>query len=104
MTKVQVHAGACGFSTVIEVQAGKKEANFHIETQCPSVQKLAAELTQGETFKIAFTKILDNPVFILAGRHLKHPGCPVPAAIIKATEVAAGLAVPKNAEIIFSQK
>lgn len=36
-------------------------------------------------------------VLELGPQHLSHPACPVPAGIIKAIEVAAGLALPKDA-------
>ena len=47
----------------------------------------------------ALVAIPENPVCRAAGPRLKHAACPVPAAIIKALEVAAGLNVPKDATI-----
>jgi hypothetical protein len=40
-------------------------------------------------------------VYRAAGKHLKHPACVVPSAILKAVEVEAGLNVPKDAVIRF---
>jgi hypothetical protein len=39
----------------------------------------------------------------LAREILPHPACPVPAAIIKAVEVAGGLALPRDASIKVSK-
>lgn len=39
----------------------------------------------------------------LAAKHLRHAACPVPAGIIKAVEVAAGLALPADATIKISE-
>ena len=47
--------------------------------------------------------ILNNPVYLAAGRHLKHAACPVPAAVLKALEVEAGLNVKKDATIVFAK-
>jgi hypothetical protein len=35
----------------------------------------------------------------IAAKHCKHTACPVPSGIIKAVEVASGLALPKDASI-----
>jgi len=41
---------------------------------------------------------------LLAAKHCKHAACPVPSGIIKAIEVAAGLALPKDASIQVSKE
>ena len=40
----------------------------------------------------------------MAAQHCKHAACPVPSGIIKAIEVAAGLALPKDAHIEVAQE
>jgi hypothetical protein len=40
----------------------------------------------------------------MAAKHCKHAACPVPSGIIKAVEVASGLALPKDASIQVSQE
>ena len=49
----------------------------------------------------AFKRVLDNPVYTKGATCLKHVACPVPSGILKALEVEAGLAVPKDVSIIF---
>jgi hypothetical protein len=39
----------------------------------------------------------------MAQQILPHPGCPVPAGIIKAVEVEGGLALPRDASIKVSK-
>jgi hypothetical protein len=34
-------------------------------------------------------------------KHCPHPACPVPSGILKAVEVAAGLALPRDASIVI---
>ena len=42
---------------------------------------------------------LERPELRRAAEHLVHPACPVPSGTIKAIEVAAGLALPRDAHI-----
>jgi hypothetical protein len=40
----------------------------------------------------------------MAAKHCKHAACPVPSGIVKAVEVASGLALPKDASIKVRQE
>ena len=40
----------------------------------------------------------------MAAKHCKHTACPVPSGILKAIEVASGLALPKDASIEVVQE
>jgi hypothetical protein len=103
MTKVVVRSGACGFTTVVRAgQAPERTVDIAVESGCPMVQKMAAEIARLGR-RDALTGILQNPVYLAAGRHLKHAACPVPAAVLKALEVEAGLNVPKDATITFEK-
>jgi hypothetical protein len=42
-------------------------------------------------------------VFREAAKTLLHPACPVPVGIIKAIEMEAGLALPRDVEIRFTR-
>jgi hypothetical protein len=103
MTKVVVKPGACGFETVIRAAKGpERTVAISVESGCEHVRKMAAEITRLGR-RDALTGILNNPVYLAAGRHLKHAACPVPAAVLKALEVEAGLNVKKDATITFEQ-
>lgn len=103
MTRVVVNAGACGFTSVIRAGKGPgRTVDIGIESGCAMVQQMAAEIASLGR-RDALTAILNNPVYRAAGRHLKHAACPVPAAVLKALEVEAGLNVQKNATIAFEK-
>ena len=74
------------------------------ESSCPHIQKLAEELTEVSPFEeIAFRG--EGPKTLrLAAKHCKHAACPVPAGMIKAIEVASGMALPKDAKITISKE
>ena len=63
------------------------------------VEQLAEALTEVDPYKeISYRG--EGPVTLkLAAEHLVHPACPVPSGIIKAIEVEAGLALPKDVSI-----
>jgi hypothetical protein len=101
MTKVVVHPGVCGFSTTVIAEKGReKKIHLSLETDCEMVRKMAEELSVLDMMAV-FTRFLDNPVYRSASRHLKHVTCPVPGGILKAMEVEAGFAVPKDVSITF---
>ena len=103
MTKVVVKAGACGFTAVIRAEKGpERMIDISLESGCAMVQKMAAEIARLGR-RDALTGLLNNPVYLAAGRHLKHAACPVPAAVLKALEVEAGLNVKKDATITFAK-
>ena len=103
MTRVVVASGACGFTAVIRAEKSpERTVDISVVSGCAMVQKMAAEIARLSR-RDALTAILHNPVYLAAGRHLKHAACPVPAAVLKALEVEAGLNVPKDATITFEK-
>jgi hypothetical protein len=103
VTKLTVTSGACGFTAVVRAEkAPGRTVEICVESGCAMVQKMAAEITRLGRHD-ALIGIPGNPVYLAAGRHLKHAACPVPAAVLKALEVEAGLNVPKDATIVFEK-
>ena len=101
MTKVIVDSGICGFSVTITAEKGKgKKIRVSIETECEMVKKMADEIHVLDMMAV-FTRFLENPVYRSASKHLKHVTCPVPCGILKAMEVEAGFALPKDVSITF---
>jgi len=101
MTKVVVNPGACGFSVTVSAEKGEdKKVRLLIKTECEMVKKMAEELPALDRMSV-FTRLLDNPVYRAAAKHLKHVTCPVPGGILKAMEVECGFAVPKDVSITF---
>ncbi len=79
------------------------ECVVDIQSDCPDIQAMAAELTRVDPMQEISWR--GGPPLILgaAQRFCKHAACPVPSGIIKAVEVAAGLALPADAGIKVSR-
>lgn len=99
MASAEIDSGICGFRATVRTASEGRTVRVDIESTCPHVRALAEELTAVEPFtEISFRG--EGPLTLrLAAKHLAHPACPVPAGIIKAIEVEAGLALPKEASI-----
>jgi len=101
LTKLIVNSGVCGFSVSVTAEKGKdRKIMIFLETECGMVRKMLEDISTLDTMA-AFAGFTNNPVYRSAGRRLKHAACPVPAGILKALEVEAGLNVPKDVSIIF---
>lgn len=102
MTKVKVFAGACGFTSVVKVQAlDGRRVEVQIVTACTMARSLNEELGVIEWKKGVFNKFCDSTIYQAAHRKLKHTDCPVPVAVIKAIQAEIGGAVPKDVIIRF---
>ena len=105
MAQVDVHAGICGMQSRIETTLldDGRTVRVEIESSCESVRRLAGQLSEVNAYQeISYRK--EGPRTLqLARECLPHTACPVPAAIIKAVEVAAGLALPADVMIKISK-
>ena len=99
MAKAEIESGICGLCTTVRTTSEGRTVRVEFETDCGYVETLAEALTEVDPYKeISYRG--DGPVTLkLAAEHLVHPACPVPSGIIKAIEVEAGLALPKDASI-----
>ncbi len=98
MAKGTVHAGICGFVTVIEAQSTDSGAvDLKISSDCPNIQKVADELLEIEPYDEIFKRVGATRTVEVMSKHSPHPGCPVTCGILKTIEVAAGLALPQEA-------
>lgn len=99
MAKAEIESGICGFCTTVTTTSEGRKVRVEFETDCGHVAKLAEALTEVDPFReISYRG--EGPVTLrLAPEYLVHPACPVPSGIIKAIEVEAGLALPKDASI-----
>jgi len=78
-------------------QAGS--VRLEINTHCENIQKLAGEIKNVNPFEEISFQGQGPKTLRMAAKHCKHAACPVPSGIIKAIEVASGLALPKDAVI-----
>lgn len=99
MAKSEIDSGICGFCTTVHTKADGRVVRLEFETSCEYVDQLAAELTEVDPYREISYRGEGPKTLRLAAEHLAHPACPVPAGIIKAIEVEASLALPKDASI-----
>ena len=99
MSSISVDPGICGLATrILAVSEDGQACRLDIHSECEAIMALAGEITEVDGFAVAFSNFPANPVYEAATRHFKHAACPVPSAIIKAVEVACGLALPKDVQ------
>ncbi len=99
MATTEIHAGICGFTTVVHAEMDGDECVLTINSDCPDITKMAGELTRVDPMREISWRGRPPQVMEAAPRYCPHAACPVPAGIIKAVEVAAGLALPADAAI-----
>jgi len=92
---VEIDAGVCGFVTTVSAHpTDGYKVRLAIESTCPHVAKIAADIGEVDALKqIGLRQGLPS-VLETAYRHCAHAACPVPSGLVKAVEVAAGLALP----------
>jgi Family of unknown function (DUF6951) len=107
MARAEIRSGVCGFVTAVEAKADAEDpykVHLRISSDCKACQRLSPELTEVDAMR-EFTFRGEGPLtHELAAKYLTHSACPVPSGIIKAIEVAAGLALPKDATISISRE
>ena len=99
MSKAIIDPGICGFIAEVIAEMEGDMCSLEITCDCEAIQKMAKELPQVDPMvEIGFHG--DGPLTLkMFAQHCPHPACPVPSGILKAVEVAAGLALPKDASI-----
>ena len=100
---VTLDPGICGFPCTIEAtRVEKRKVLVTIrDPECEHVQRLSESFNE-IGLRDLFAPISRNPVFISAERAGCHPSCPIPIAIMKAVEVAMGMALPRDVFIRFN--
>lgn len=105
MARVEINPGICGLKTVIEtVTDDQQQVKLVWQSQCADIRKLGETLQEVDAYEAALGKMFDSPVYKAASVHCRHAACPVPMATIKAIEVAAGLALPKDVEVKITKE
>ena len=101
MTTVEVDAGVCGLKTRLRAMPGENGmVVVEGKSSCPRVREYLAQLKMVEIAS-ALGRCCLEKVFEPAAQIGLHPACLVPVGVIKAVEVAAGLALPREASICF---
>ena len=99
---VSVNPGICGFDCKVAAeQCGKRSARIEItESGCTLIHKFS-DLLEDITLQELFVPLTQNKIFMAAQKAGCHLACPVPVAVVKASEVALELAVARDAAICF---
>ena len=102
MARVEVSPGVCGLQTTIEAQSDDMyDVALEIVSECERVRRMAEELVSVSALSELRQALPETAVYQAAGRAGLHVSCPVPSAVLKAVEVAAGLALPADVQIVI---
>lgn len=106
MAKAVIEPGNCGFTTIVEaVPDGDRRVIIKIESQCKAIQKLAENLSEVDPMQELSLRRGEGPHALNLGRqYCSHAACPVPVGIIKAVEIAAGIALPDEVSIKLTKE
>jgi hypothetical protein len=99
MVRAEIFSGICGFTTLVDASMDGQGCNLEVTSECPSIQRLAEELTQVDPYQEISRRPTLPQTFQAANKHCAHASCPVAVGIIKAIEVEAGLALPADVSI-----
>ena len=105
-TRVEVFAGVCGHSAVIDVtKVDDAHVQVVITSACEQITDMNPDLARvqwkGKGHEV-FKRMTESAVYQSAAQHIRHTACPIPAAILKAIEVEVGIALPKDVTITFN--
>ena len=102
---VNAEPGICGFPCTIKAQKlDNRTVKVEINgSECKQIQRLSTCLTE-MSLKELFMPLTRNPVYTAAEKSGCHPSCAIPTAILKAVEVALGVALPKEVCIKFKNE
>lgn len=107
MARAEIHSGICGYKVGVEVnRLDQKNVQVQLHTDCEMCLAMNPELAnlqvKGKGHQV-LRRMVDSAIYQTASRHIRHPGCIVPAAIIKAIEVEIGAALPEDVTIKLSK-
>jgi hypothetical protein len=104
MSKAEINSGVCGHVTNVEASMDGKNCKLAITSDCKAIEQLALELPQVNPLQEISSKRAVPQTLQMGLKHCFHAACPVPVGIIKAVEVEAKLALPKDAVIKVSKE
>jgi hypothetical protein len=104
MSKAEIYSGVCGHVTTVVATMEGKVCKLNITSTCKAIQQLAQELTEVNPLQEISTKRAIPQTLQMGLKHCYHAACPVPVGIIKAIEVEAKLALPKDVLIKVSKE
>ncbi len=104
MAKAYIDAGICGFTTNVNaVQNDEGKVEIGIDSTCPHIMKVADSIKEVEPYNEIGFFGGSIPSILQAHYGCPHAACPVFSGVVKAVEVAAGLALPKDVILTVSK-
>lgn len=104
IASVLVDAGVCGHKATITASRTEGfNVRVQIESDCPHVQKIAPEPLEVDTLRQIGLRTGLPSLLETAYSRCAHAACAVPSALVKAVEVAAGLALPRDVSMKISK-
>lgn len=101
MAIVEINPGICGFhARVVASDDGMMNVTLEIHSDCAHIQAVAAQLGPIAAWQELSRPISETAPYRLAAQNHVHAACPVIAGMLKAVEVAAGMALPADVGII----
>jgi hypothetical protein len=99
---IMLDPGVCQFKSKISVIMNEdRQLVYKIDSQCPHVKKMSAEMPLFDMFDIMKMPFGTNPIYEVGGKYLKHSACPLPMAMIKAGEVVTGMGLKRSVSVSF---
>ena len=103
--RASIHAGVCGFQTAI---TAKSEDSQHVQFEVESTCAKITEMAKGLPIVDGYQEIADGFDGVLHARVREVlrgccSGCIVPPGLFKSMQVAAGLALPRDATVELSK-
>ncbi|MGB3713511.1 MAG: hypothetical protein WA996_03685 [Candidatus Promineifilaceae bacterium] len=106
MAQSEVYAGICGYSAKIDVQKlDNKHVQVFVRSECEQISAMNSDLARiqwkGRGHEV-FGRMSDSVVYHSTDKHIRHTGCPIPAAILKTIEIEVGIALPQDVTVKFT--
>lgn len=100
MVVVEVLPGVCQFKArVVGVADELLNVTLEIASDCARIRQLAERLKRVSALDELGRSVTETDVYRAAVSCRTHVACPVPVGILKAIEVAAGMALPADVHI-----
>lgn len=102
MTRVTIEPGACGFTTTISASSeDAQHVRLNVESACPNLAGLRGRAIEVDAYQEVTGKPHETQTYQVLAERLPHCSCPLYSASLKAVEVAAGLALPRDVSMKF---
>lgn len=100
---LSVDTGVCRFPARVECWLEDGLLRCSIASGCKHVQEFGRALEPLEVMDVLRMPYSENKVYVTGGRTLKHSTCPLPMAVLKGFEAAAGLALKRDVAVTFDK-